>query len=1002
MSNPTSASEGLSGRELARERRKAMSHNGKAAVKPTGQTKGTSRSAAAAQKARQAQRVSEPAPQAREPESHSSESQPSTSFEVGSSAPARRPEPGAHAGASNGRQAALERRQKMARQGKKAVGRSNTRARALGGLARGGSDRSRQLEALSQNQGMEIDCSNMSGREICRLRRQALATDGKKAMAAEPRREDLLKGEGSFAPSAQEEKKGCGCGCKDETSGRDDTYSAASAESDTVVESGLDQLCDKVESGGESAGPHPMISEVRAICMARREAMAQNGKRATKRRFNGSKGRGAMPQEGSWKAAKRKGMSTREVARQRREELCTIGRGSSDPGRPCGRPRGQTSEAPPKVEEGTTLAGGHISGTQVEATRSVTGAEAGSCSNITGTEYLGLEHYERYCHVRPSANPAKVGHSHTSRGQEVSGTEVGRSVRVTGDESGSCEAITGTEYLSSEQYEGFCGTGAPSSKPRTSVMVTRHGEGVSGTSVGRSPRVTGDESGSCRDITGTEYLNTQASEVPCNTGKSNGAPMKVGVMHTLRGRELTGTEVGRSSRVTGDEYGSCKPVTGTEYIGTEQFKGMCGTRPEPTPAKVQELHTMEDQSVTGTAVGRSPKVTGDESGSCRPLTGTPYYNQADFGDVCDRPAAGGVPKVGVMHTLRGREVSGTQVDHSIHVTGDEYGGCKPITGTEYAGSEHYDAFCGGRRPEAAPEKVTVGRTWNQQMVSGTAVGRSARVTGDEYGACKPVSGTAYIGPDQYEAFCDTSDSQAAEVRVAERHSTPAHEVSGSQPGYDERVTGTERGACQDVSGAPYVGANEFVQTCASVAGRLHPRLRPDGMQGPAPAQPATPARPMPNAGFSVNTPARSAAERRERITGTAYGSSSSLTGSINKAMGLVSGTEEFRYNRGQQEVAAAPVEEGQKVGAERVTVNGSSNGVSITGDDWQRGDRVTGTEGFSTRRNATQKGNPRGEGRSAYANRELERKEVPMSKITGSSGNSGSGSLVTLSGGARG
>ncbi len=1002
MSNPTSASEGLSGRELARERRKAMSHNGKAAVKPTGQTKGTSRSAAAAQKARQAQRVSEPAPQAREPESHSSESQPSTSFEVGSSAPARRPEPGAHAGASNGRQAALERRQKMARQGKKAVGRSNTRARALGGLARGGSDRSRQLEALSQNQGMEIDCSNMSGREICRLRRQALATDGKKAMAAEPRREDLLKGQGSFAPSAQEEKKGCGCGCKDEKSERNDTYSAVTPESDTVVESGLDQLCDKVESGGESAGPHPVISEVRAICMARREAMAQNGKRATKRRFNGSKGRGAMPQEGAWKAAKRKGMSTREVARQRREELCTIGRGSSDPGRPCGRPRGQTSEAPPKVEEGTTLAGGHISGTQVESTRSVTGAEAGSCSNITGTEYLGLEHYERYCDVRPSANPAKVGHSHTSRGQEVSGTEVGRSARVTGDESGSCEAITGTEYLSSEQYEGFCGTRAPNSAPRTSVMVTRHGEGVSGTSVGRSPRVTGDESGSCRDITGTEYLNTQASEVPCNAGKSNGAPMKVGVMHTLRGRELTGTEVGRSSRVTGDEYGSCKPVTGTEYIGTEQFKGMCGTRPEPTPAKVQELHTMEDQSVTGTAVGRSSKVTGDESGSCRPLTGTPYYNQADFGDLCDRPAAGGVPKVGVMHTLRGREVSGTQVDSSLRVTGDEYGGCKPITGTEYVGSEHYDAFCGSR-PQAGPEKVSVSRTWNQQNVSGTSVGRSARVTGDEYGACKPVSGTPYIGADQYEAYCEPRDMQTAHTRVAERHATPGHPVSGSQPGYDERVTGTERGACQDVSGAPYVGANEFAATCPTAAGSLHPRLRPEGQAAVAAPVADVPAQAMPNDGFSVQSPAREALARRERrVTGTAYGASGGITGPINKATGLVSGTEEFRYQPDRHQPVPAQAEDVAKIGAERVTVNGSSNGVTITGDDWARGSSVTGTEGFATRRNATQKGNPRGEGRSAYANRELERKEVPMSKITGSSGNSGSGSLVTLSGGARG
>ncbi|WP_019626617.1 CsoS2 family carboxysome shell protein [Thioalkalivibrio sp. ALJT] len=975
-----------------------MSHNGKAAVKSTGQTKGSRRSAEAARDARQAKPNPAPEPQTREPEQHISESSSPVSVETRDSTPERRPEPGAHAGASNGRQAALERRRKMARQGKKAVGRTNTRARVAGGMARAGADRSRQLEALAQSQNVEVDCSHMSGREICRLRRQALATDGKKAMAPEPRREDRLKGQESV-PS--DSGKGCGCGCNGEKADAD-PVSAAGSESTTVA-TDLDQLCDKVESGGEAAGPHPMISEVRAICMARREALAHNGKRAMRRRFKGGQARGTLPQEGAWKAAKRKGMSTREVARQRREELCKLGRGSSEPGRPCGRVRSGDGDAPPKVEEGTTLAGSHVSGTQVERTQSVTGTEAGSCSAITGTEYLGAEHYERYCDTRPAANAPKVGTSHTTSGQAVSGTEVGRSTRVTGDERGACEAVTGTEYLSSEQYEGFCGTRPQAAPARTSVMVTREGEGISGTSVGRSPKVTGDESGSCRDVTGTEYLNTAASEVPCNTGKPSGAPMKVGVMHTLRGRELTGTEVGRSVHVTGDEYGSCKPVTGTEYLGQEQFQGFCGTRPEPAPAKVQESHTLEDQSVTGTAVGRSARVTGDESGSCASLTGTPYYNQSDFGGLCEQPGGRGVAKVGVMHTLRGREVSGTRVESSIRVTGDEYGGCKPITGTEYAGSEHYDAFCGGSRPEAAPEKVTVGRTWNQQAVSGTAVGRSARVTGDEYGACKPVSGTAYVGPDQYEQFCEPREAAVADTRVAERHSTPAHPVSGSQPGYDQRVTGTERGACQDVSGAPYVGANEFAQSCSSAAGSLHPRLRPEGMQDvAAPVVPPVAERPMPNAGFSVNTPARAAAERRERVTGTAYGSSGSVTGSINKAMGLVSGTEEFRYNRGEPAVAAAAVEEQPKLGAERVTVNGSSNGVSITGDDWQRGDRITGTEGFSTRRNATQKGNPRGEGRSAYLNRELERKDVPPSKITGSSGNSDAGSLVTLSGGARG
>ena len=1015
MSNPTSASAGLSGRELARERRKAMSRNGKAAVK--GSNQGVSRSEVVRQNPAPAAPEPEPAPSAPESARESdAPAQPEPRFAEpradrqtdGSDAPPT----GAHQGASNGRQAALERRQKMARQGKKALGRGNTRG--SGGFARAGSERSRQLEVLAQSQ--DVDCENMSGREICRLRRQALAQNGKKAMAAEPRREDRLRGRERDPEPPRPTRPPREAARQPEPVGED--VSAERAEE--AFDQGLDRLCTQVEQRQDENDREikPMISDVRAICMARRDAMANQGKKALRRRYQaGTKRPSDLPREGSWKALQRKGLSTREIARQRRQELCSIGRGSSEPGRPCGRPRNDAaSEAPPKVEESTTLSGGHVSGTQVETTPGVTGGEAGSCHSITGTEYLGAEHFDRYCGALPQPNPAKVGHSHTSHGQEVSGTEVGRSRRVTGDERGSCEAITGTEYLSTEQYEGFCGTRPAPGTMRTGVMHTGHGRDVSGTTVGRSPKVTGDEPGSCRSVTGTEYLNTRDSEVPC-TGKSDGAPTRVGVMHTLRGRELTGTEVGRSSPVTGTEHGDCKPVTGTEYLGTEDFQ-RCSTRMEAAPGRVSEMHSQQGQTVTGVSVDRSPRVTGDETGSCASLTGTPYYNRADFAEMCEQPAAGGVHKVGVMHTLHGREVSGTRVESSNRITGDEYGGCKPITGTEYVGSDHYETLC-GTTPEAGPEKVTMSRTWKQQGVSGTAVGRSPRVTGDEYGACQPISGTAYFGPDQYQQYCAPQEARSAEVRVADRHSTPGHAVSGSQPGYDERVTGTEHGACQDVSGAPYVGADEFASTCANVAGDLHPRLRPEGVAGNAAMQttaayqtaPAGFDSGVPAGGFSVPSPAREARERR--VTGTAYGSSGSITGSVNKAVGLVSGTEEFRYGEARAR-AGAPMAmaqaamsevraaEEERRGAERVTINGAGGGVAITGDDWQRGDSVTGTEGFSTRRNNTMRGNPRGEGSSAWSNRELERKEVPPSRITGSSGSTDAGSLVTLSGGARG
>jgi hypothetical protein len=87
----------------------------------------------------------------------------------------------------------------------------------------------------------------------------------------------------------------------------------------------------------------------------------------------------------------------------------------------------------------------------------------------------------------------------------------------------------------------------------------------------------------------------------------------------------------------------------------------------------------------------------------------------------------------------------------------------------------------------------------------------------------------------------------------------------------------------------------------------------------------------------------------------------------------------------------------------RVTGEGMDAGTRITGDDWDRGDRVTGTEGSSaTRRNPTRRGGPM----SAMDFRKLEARNTdvpqPVSKVTGSSGNTDSGSLITYSGGARG
>ncbi|MFN6353334.1 MAG: carboxysome shell protein, partial [Cyanobacteriota bacterium] len=85
----------------------------------------------------------------------------------------------------------------------------------------------------------------------------------------------------------------------------------------------------------------------------------------------------------------------------------------------------------------------------------------------------------------------------------------------------------------------------------------------------------------------------------------------------------------------------------------------------------------------------------------------------------------------------------------------------------------------------------------------------------------------------------------------------------------------------------------------------------------------------------------------------------------------------------------------------RITGEGLSGGLTITGDDWNRGRHVTGTEGPSARRRNPSRSGPA----SAMPSFQAKRNEAipePVSKITGSSGNTASGSLITVSGGARG
>ena len=548
---------------------------------------------------------------------------------------------------------------------------------------------------------------------------------------------------------------------------------------------------------------------------------------------------------------------------------------------------------------------------------------------------------------------------------------------------------------------------------KVGVSQTSGGQVVTGTQANRSPKTTGNEAATCRPITGTEYLGAEVFQTFCQSGPVVSQPAKVRVTATSHGNRVTGNEVGRSDKVTGDEPGTCKTITGTEYVSANQMVAYCGDAPS-APRKVGRSQTLGGQPVSGVMVGRSSKVTGDEPGSGLQLTGDQYLG-------AEPPAAGRAPaKVASLQTLRGSAITGTSVGRSERVTGDEPGSCRAITGDEYIGSQQYERFCGSRPAPEAP-KVGFSITNRTQVVSGTRTGRSSKVTGDEPGTCKAVTGTPYAGLEQAGDFCSSDQLGSIRQRTPVRG---ASRMSGIQPGIGGPMTGAERGACEAISGTPYVGADQLQEVCGAA--------QIDDADFP---QPLAAAQPWQR--FSVQSPAQAAqvaraeqaaapasAGRRSSVTGTSYEQGSRITGPFDMAADKVTGTEQFRFDRRSRQLARGPIESAAMAAARsaapassaapapvsmdedqrpvsRVTGEGISAGLKITGDDWDRGERVTGTEGASARRRNPTRPGPM----SAMPTFERKRNEAipePVSRVTGSSGNTDRGSLVTVSGGARG
>lgn len=547
--------------------------------------------------------------------------------------------------------------------------------------------------------------------------------------------------------------------------------------------------------------------------------------------------------------------------------------------------------------------------------------------------------------------------------------------------------------------------GAAADQPwKVGLSETAQGQLVTGTRVGRSRSVTGDEPSVCRDVTGTEYMGAEIFREFCQAEPPQPVA-KVRTTSTSHGNRVTGNEVGRSTKVTGDEPGTCKTVTGTEYLSAEQASAFCGVELPGNPRRPGQAQTRAGRPVSGVMVGLSERVTGNESGAGIVPTGSQYLTNED---LPNRSAAGlqhVPPKVNQTQTLSGGTVTGTRVGRSAKLTGDEPGSCRLVTGDEYVGREQYAEFCDSAPPPTEPPKVGHSTTTRGLVVSGTQTGRSSRVTGDEPGTCKTVTGTPYAGLEQSATYCEPTQQRAMAERIPPMAAAMGARMTGMQPGIGGIMTGAEQGACEPVTGTPYVGVDQYEAACGNGA-------LPGQADFPQPIDGA------PWQSFSVNSPARQAFQARQSgaVTGTLYEQEGRITGPFGMGTGKITGTEQFRFNRNQsvptsllapEVLAGAPDSADPSVATaappvrSRVTGEGQAAGTKITGDDWERGERVTGTEGVSARRRNPTRPGPL----TAMAAMKAKRNEevpAPVSRVTGASGNTDRGSLITYSGGARG
>ncbi|MBF0265155.1 MAG: carboxysome shell protein [Gammaproteobacteria bacterium] len=511
---------------------------------------------------------------------------------------------------------------------------------------------------------------------------------------------------------------------------------------------------------------------------------------------------------------------------------------------------------------------------------------------------------------------------------------------------------------------------------KVGASKTTHDKTVTGTMLDRDSDITGNEHGQCRDITGTEYMGADIFNKFCQTDMKK-STLRSGHSTTHSGNQVTGNEVGRSTAVTGDEPGTCKNITGTEYVGVEQSQAFCNTSKQEKPViNSITATTRKGKSVTGDNVNSTSKVTGGEAGANRSLTGAQYIEESQR----EAPA-----KVGKSTTVIGSLITGTEVGRASKMTGDEAGSCRHVTGDDYISMEQFQSFCGSS-PEPQDRKVGVSMTLAGERVTGTLNGRSQRVTGNEPGTCKSVTGTPYAGVDQFSQYCDSP---------AINNIKNTSQAKYRQPLISMKLNNAQ--ASNQNDSAPMLPMDQAFETQSE-----HPEIVTE-INNQVPEQQQE--RMQENTIHTSIAMPQTESVRQSAVTGTQY-DLGTITGPFGMANGKVTGTDESRFGQNMSNTAMPndKVELIEGRVKSRISGEGIDAGPKISGDDWDRGERVTGTEGFSSKvRNQTRRGNSINTTDFMQRNREVVNPApTPVSRVTGASGNTGNGATITYSGGARG